>query len=334
MRDCYGAGLLCLIELDLDHGDGTELSQPGRQPLQDRRWRRASSGLRELEDAEPDQHKELPDRPEHLQLGLAGGLLNQWAPFVVAALTIAGCSNDSAVDTSDPYGWVAADIRGTLTQSDRTRLDKVVFDAEQAVIGRCMELAGFDYSPVGYTGANSGSAFSLTDPADAAKYGFGISTDPFPALTIVDDPNADALGTMSESEASAWYSTVDECAAGSRDTAYEQLGVVELMSVLGDASEITATDDRVKRASIEWSACAADLGVVAESLDAVVAKLSEEARSRPPEDLASAQDRERRLATDLLPCTQALYAVQQSVFADVATSLAADRGLDVDAEAG
>ena len=139
---------------------------------------------------------------------------------------------------------------------------------------------------------------------------------------------------MSESEASAWYSTFDECAAGSRDTAHEQLGVVELMSVLGDASELTATDDRVKRARIEWSACAADLGVVAESLDAVVAKLSEEARSRPPEDLASAQDRERRLATDLLPCTQALYAVQQSVFADVATSLAADRGLDVDAEAG
>jgi hypothetical protein len=210
-----------------------------------------------------------------------------WRGLVaVALLALTGCSGTvepAEAATVGPIEELFNSIYGDWSEEDlRDEMQRI-----EGFIADCMQEAGYEYIPVGY---------SPTDPSDAPdaaygtrefaeKYGYGATTRPWvtngpdPAFT---DPNLDYVDSLSPAEQDAYwtalYGELDyegdtnggwerggcqswaEHQVTSDQNAFEDERFVALQLELEEMWLAAMEDERLSQLERRWSACMADAG--------------------------------------------------------------------------
>lgn len=222
-------------------------------------------------------------------------------PFTAAAaagcalLLLSGCggSDDGAGKTAkSAEGPLEAYLKPVTSAFEDLDYEKLQVEQEN-IIAACMQEAGFEYTPQ----ESTGSSFAWDEDLEwgteefAQKHGYGYaigSESEDGEEATPEDPNADYVAAMSESEQAAYWEalwgpqqpesleedvepTWDWTTAGcygkaSNDTygaansAYEDPAFVELQGEIGRMYEKVAADPKLTALDAEWSDCMNEAG--------------------------------------------------------------------------
>ncbi|GAA3599710.1 hypothetical protein GCM10022198_25020 [Klugiella xanthotipulae] len=139
-------------------------------------------------------------------------LISSASIATAALLFLSGCASDTPAEPLDPEKSPLMSISNALygAYDEKEWVEKT--KQQEELIAECMSEAGFEYTPVDYSTTTDYSEAYEGQGTEkwAATYGYGINTEVIPAeeMDNTEDPNSEYVQSLSESESTAYYSTL------------------------------------------------------------------------------------------------------------------------------
>ncbi len=232
------------------------------------------------------------------------------AVMLVVVLILSACGQSTAVVLSDE-----ALVRQYLSWGDPESQDSIQrrwHATVQDAVAKCMDLRGFEYTPVSLEASGFGPGTGISQEDFAGRFGFGVTTNDayFAAAMGVaarNDPNDEYLDSLEQQERRTYDQTFISC----MDTITQDVGPAQSF-----IQEVRRLEDSVRRtpeainAQGDWVTCMVldDDFTSVRSLEELTSLLQveyEDAKNTP-DVLTGLQEREIDLAIRNLGCEKEL----------------------------